>query len=103
MRIVRPWSHPTQIITFPVPLALIGLALWSGVFPATVLLFALLGRLILRNRVEKTFGGNAGPVWLLPVRDIISFAIFVLSFFGQNVRGAGARFQVRPSGAMSEI
>jgi ceramide glucosyltransferase len=103
VRIVRPWSHPTQIITHPLPLALLSWALLGGVLPVAMVLFALLARVILRNRVEKTFGGAAGPVWLLPVRDIISFAVFVLAYFGQNVAWRGSRFQVRPSGAMSEI
>jgi len=103
VRIVRPWSHPTQIITHPLPLALFGAALLGGVLPVTVLLFVLLARIILRNRVEKTFGGGAGPAWLLPVRDTISFSVFVLAYFGQNVAWRGSRFQVRPSGAMSEM
>jgi ceramide glucosyltransferase len=103
VRILRPGSHPTQIFTHPFPLALMGLALLGGILPAMVVALALLARLTLRNRVEKAFGGAAGPGWLLPLRDIISFAVFMLSFFGQNVAWRGTRYQVGQSGAMVEI
>jgi ceramide glucosyltransferase len=104
VRVVRPWSHMGTIVTHPLPLALAGLALTGpGLVPLGAVLAALLARLTLRSAVERAFSALSGPVWLLPVRDTISVAVFLASFFGQNVAWRGARFQVQPSGAMSVI
>ena len=104
IRVVRPIGHLTTLITYPLPLALAALALLGGGFYGIgVVLLALGARILLKNAVERAFGTYAGPLWLLPVRDIISLAIFLLSFFGQNVAWRGTRYQVRPSGAMSQL
>ena len=71
--------------------------------PSAAVLAAFGARFVLKLSVERAFKTYAGPVWLLPIRDIISFAVFLLSFFGQQVAWRGARFQVGPSGAMSQL
>jgi ceramide glucosyltransferase len=52
-----------------------------------------------------TAGATAGilrlPVaglWLLPLRDLLSFAVFVGSFFGRNVSWRDQLFRIEPSG-----
>ncbi|MBV9046012.1 MAG: bacteriohopanetetrol glucosamine biosynthesis glycosyltransferase HpnI [Alphaproteobacteria bacterium] len=104
VRVLRPWSHVGTLITYPFPLALAGLALLGATPVALAALgTALLARAILKFRVDRAFLISAGPLWLLPVRDIISVAVFLASFFGQKVAWRGARFEVQPSGAMSAI
>jgi ceramide glucosyltransferase len=104
VRVVRPGSHASQIVTHPFPLALAGLALLGGhILPIAAVALALLARLILKFRVEKAFGVAAGPLWLLPVRDLISITVFLASFFGQKVAWRGSRFEVQASGAMSQL
>ena len=104
VRIVRPWSHASTVITHPFPLALLGIAfLGLGIVPLGVAAAALSARLILRFRVEKAFSGAAGPVWLMPVRDTMSMMVFLASFFGQKVAWRGTRLKVEPSGAMSKL
>ncbi len=39
--------------------------------------------------------------WLLPVRDALSFAVFVASFFGRRVFWRDQNFRVEPSGRMT--
>jgi len=104
VRVLRPWSHLATVITYPLPLAFAGLAL-IGVWPIPVaaMLLALLARLTLRNRVEKAFSSGSGPAWLLPVRDTLSIAVFMASFFGQKVAWRGSRYEVQASGAMSQL
>jgi hypothetical protein len=36
------------------------------------------------------------------VRDLLSFAIFVNALFGETVHWRGARFEIAPSGAMTQ-
>ena len=104
VRVIRPWSHLGTVITHPFPLALLGVALLGGgILPIAAAAVALLARLILKFRVEKAFGAASGPVWLMPVRDTISLAVFLASFFGQKVAWRGSRFEVQASGAMSQL
>ena len=53
-------------------------------------------RLFLKYRIDGIFGTYAGPAWLLPVRDLLSFAVFVASLFGETVHWRGTRFAVEP-------
>jgi len=104
IRVLRPLEHIGTLITYPVPLALAAIALLhGGAYGLGALLLALFARIVLKNSVDRTFATVAGPLWLLPVRDIISISVFLLSFFGQKVAWRGARYQVRPSGAMSQL
>ena len=104
VRVLRPLSHVGTVITHPLPLALAGLALLgAGWVPAATVLLALLARLTLRSRVEKAFSAASGPAWLVPVRDTLSIAVFMASFFGQKVAWRGSRFEVQASGAMSQL
>ena len=104
IRVLRPFEHMGTIVTYPFPLALAALALLGGGLTGiAVLLAAVSARIVLKTAVERAFNTCAGPLWLLPIRDIISFAVFLLSFLGQQVAWRGARFQVRPSGAMSQL
>ena len=63
----------------------------------------LAARLFLKCRIDGIFGTHAGPFWLLPVRDLLSFAVFVMSLFGETVHWRGSRFSVEPSGALSQF
>ena len=104
VRILRPVSHLGTLVTFPLPVALLTLALLGGGAGGwAALAAALIARFVLRSRVEKAFGAASGPAWLLPIRDTLSLAVFFASFFGQKVAWRGSRLKVEPSGAMSQL
>ena len=104
VRMLRPIAHAGTLISYPLPLALAAIALLgNGLYGAIAVLAAFGARIVLKSCVDKVFATNAGSLWLLPVRDIISMAVFILSFFGQKVAWRGARFEVRPSGAISQL
>ena len=46
-------------------------------------------------------GLRAARPWLLPVRDVLSFAVFVASFFARTVFWRDRHFRVAPSGHMT--
>ncbi|MEJ0027105.1 MAG: bacteriohopanetetrol glucosamine biosynthesis glycosyltransferase HpnI [Rhizomicrobium sp.] len=102
VRILRPVSHLGTIVTFPLPVALAALAV-LGIPGIAAVSAALFARFILKRRVEKAFGAASGPYWLLPIRDTLSAAVFMASFFGQKVAWRGTRLKVEPSGAMSQL
>jgi ceramide glucosyltransferase len=102
VRLLNTGGHIGTIITHAVPLALIALALngvhWTGV---AVFATAFLARLSVKWRMDRILATSAGPAWLLPVRDVLSFAVFLGSLFGGNIRWRGSRFLVAPDGVLS--
>jgi len=102
VRLLNTGGHLGTIITHAVPLALIAMALngvhWTSV---AVLGTALLARHSVKWRMDRVLGTSAGPAWLLPVRDVLSFAVFLGSLFGGNIRWRGSRFLVAPDGVLS--
>ena len=104
IRTVNPLGHLGSVVTFGFPIALIAALLldFSLGQPVVVLALTLAARLFLKRRIDGIFGTYAGPFWLLPVRDLLSFAVFVTSQFGETVHWRGSRFSVEPSGALSQ-
>src|SRR4029079_16305711 len=64
---------------------------------------ALAARLVLKARIDGLFGTYAGPLWLMPLRDLLSFAVFLASLSGESVHWRGTHFAVEASGAMSRV
>ena len=102
IRRINPAGHAGSIITFAFPLALMA-AILLDFRPSAlaVAAIALGARLILKYRMDRIFGIKAGPFWLLPVRDLISFAVFVASLWGETVHWRGVRLSVEPDGVIS--
>jgi ceramide glucosyltransferase len=104
IRTVNPLGHLGSVVTFGFPIALIAAIFldFSG-FSLVVIGLTLAARLFLKRRIDDIFGTYAGPYWLLPVRDLLSFAVFVTSQFGETVHWRGSRFAVEPRGALSQF
>jgi ceramide glucosyltransferase len=102
IRRINPAGHIGSIITFALPLALMA-AILLDFRPASlfVLAIALGGRLFLKYRMDRIFATWAGPFWLLPARDLLSFAVFVASLWGETVHWRGVRLSVEPGGVIS--
>ena len=102
IRVIDPAGHAGSLITHAFALGLIGAGL-AGFSPnaSAVLAIILLSRLFLKVRMDHIVGTNAGPAWLLPVRDVLSFGVFIASLFGTRVEWRGTRLRVGKSGAMS--
>ncbi len=96
---VDPVGHLGTIITHPLPLALIAAALGStdALLLAAI---ALTCRMALCRCVERVFGIARHPYWLIPVRDILSFGIYLASFFGSAVNWRGFRYRVMSDGTL---
>jgi ceramide glucosyltransferase len=55
-------------------------------------------RIALCIRVERAFGLMPHPYWLLPLRDLLSFAAFLASYLGASVTWKGHDYRVTPEG-----
>jgi ceramide glucosyltransferase len=104
IRLVSPAGHLGSFVTHGFAFALMA-AIVLGFNPVSlgVLGLALAARLILKGRIDGHFGTYAGPYWLMPLRDLLSFAVFLVSLFGETVHWRGTHFAVEPSGAMSQV
>jgi ceramide glucosyltransferase len=97
---IEPLGHAGAIVTHPFALAL--LAAFAGGSEAAIALAAtaLITRAALCWCIEQRFGAGANTYWLLPVRDLTAFAVYVMSFFGGTVVWRGNRYRVRSDGTL---
>jgi len=106
IRSLDPAGYAGCIITHVFPLALI--AALGGVTAESLSLATALGltlatfgsRLVLLRQVERAFNLPPQSWWLIPLRDILSFAVFVSSFFGQSARWKGRRYRFIAGGTL---
>ena len=102
VRTIAPAGFSGSVVTHAVALATLN-AIATG-FGLTSSIFVVIS-LLLRWATAAVIAGVLGlptvKLWLLPVRDALSFAVFVASFFGRAVFWRGQLFQVEPSGRMS--
>jgi ceramide glucosyltransferase len=106
-RISRPMGYLGLILTYGTALALLNLAVagastFSLILLASTLLIRLtMGWMIgvhwLGDRILKKY------FWLVPVRDMLSFLIWCLSWFGKRVEWRGRLFEVAPNGRMAHV
>lgn len=102
IRTVDPVGHAGSLVTHAIPLALLGLIL-AGLGPITLLALTttILARLVLKWCIDTAFRAPAGSCWLLPLRDVLSFCVFMTSLFGAAVVWQKERLKVDGRGALS--
>jgi ceramide glucosyltransferase len=98
IRNIAPLGHAGSLVMHPLAWALIALVLtpWSGLLlPAVAAtITAILCRVTLLRSVERGFGLPPQSYWRLPVRDLLSFVVFVASFLGRSVSWRGHRYRL---------
>jgi len=107
IRAIDPGGFAGSIVTHPVPLALLALALASfapakGLVTAAWCIVATASacRLVLQTQVRRTLKSDPSLRWLGPLRDVLSFAVFAASFFVRAVNWRGKRYRVRADGTL---
>ncbi len=107
MRVSRPAGYFASGITQPVPMALLALIV-SGFTSAGWMAVVLLGliRIIVVFCYSRFFVGDRlipRYLWLLPLRDVLAFGSWALSFLGNRVTWRGNSFRLLPGGKIVEI
>lgn len=102
VRTVRPVGYAFSALTQALPMSLLLLALHPALYSALAVAAALVLRITQHYTVRNTLGipGPATP-WLVPVRDLLYFAVWAASFLGRNVQWRDARFAVTRNGQMT--
>jgi ceramide glucosyltransferase len=94
IRTVDPLGYCGLVLTHALPFALLGV-LFGGVTPvASIAVVALACRFILQTELDRVFQLRNDLFWMGPLRDVLSFAVFVVSFFGRGVEWRGHRYSV---------
>jgi ceramide glucosyltransferase len=103
IRSVRPVGYLLSCITFGFPLSLLALAC-GGATPVTMAALAanLVARLIGWHATRRTAGLplRISDACLLPVRDVLSLGIWLVSFCGRAVRWYGQSFTIDSRGRL---
>jgi ceramide glucosyltransferase len=99
-RAIAPVGYAGSIIAHPAPLALLA---WLAGSPSGLVLAAaaLVLRYLLCAVLERSLKVPRHPYWLLPLRDILSFAVFSWSFVNHRVVWRGERFLIGRGGHLS--
>ncbi len=94
-------GHLGSVITHPVPLAMLAVLLLGFSYPAlAALVAALAARLWLKHRIDRVLGISGLSSWLLVERDVLSFIVFLSSFFIRQVDWQGHRYKVLARGTL---
>ena len=102
IRRVAPWGHAGLILTHPAAFALLATILGAGrAIPLAVLAVALLVRFGMVRAVDRALGLQSTALWQVPLRDLISFAVYVASFFTKRVAWRDHQFRVNREGRLS--
>jgi ceramide glucosyltransferase len=97
---VEPVGFTAGVIAMPFPLALLGVP-FHPLAGAGITLAALVARLVLVTTVGQVTGSRPAPRMLLPVRDCLTFAGFVASFFARSVDWRGSHLKMERDGQVS--
>lgn len=107
MRVSRPGGYLASGITLPFPAALLA----TLIAPSLALALSAAGslyavRMLVCTILSRSFVGDAlfpRWLWLLPLRDMLAFFTWALSFLGNRVEWRGSRFLLRPGGKIEEL
>ena len=102
IRGVAPWGYLGSLITHPVALAILAACLGGfGWLSLGALAVALLGRFAMVRATDRALGLEASPLWLVPLRDLLSFGVFLASYFTRTVAWRDRKFHVDRQGQLT--
>ena len=99
VRIIEPMGYAASFVAHPLPLALFGI-LSDPSLGLMLAVAALASRMILCRSVEQGFKVQRQPYWLIPMRDLLSFGVFIWACFGATVHWKGNAYQVNADGTL---
>jgi ceramide glucosyltransferase len=101
IRAIAPAGFAGSILTQPIALALLALALAAAPRPAVaVLALALVCRAVMVRMVDRALRLAATPLWLMPLRDLLSFAVFIATFLSRTVAWRDRTFRIGRDGQL---
>jgi ceramide glucosyltransferase len=105
LRLLAPGGYLGMGVTHPLAWGLLAAAMAPAGWGLAALAAALLGRFGLAVAVDRAIGatGRLGRLALLPLRDLLSFAIWAAGLARSSVVWSGRRYRLRRDGSMVEL
>jgi ceramide glucosyltransferase len=100
VRQVNPAGYAGLIFTHPLPFALIALAL-APVAGLWLTAAAIVARMLLIGNVQRRCSARVASAMLLPLRDTLSFFVFIGGFLTGSVDWRGERLKMQDQGRIS--
>lgn len=105
MYVSQPWGYRGLLVTYGVATSLLALLAWGFSGFAWSLLAVTLAMRMLPGLVIGRYGlkdrALTRYLWLLPVRDILSFAVWLASFASDKIEWRGAQFRLLANGELT--
>jgi ceramide glucosyltransferase len=100
-RAMAPAGFAGSVVTHTVVLAVLAALFCEPETAAALLAGSLLLRLMSAMAIARWLNLPRDGLWLLPLRDVLSFAVFLGSFCGRSVLWRDQSYRVDPGGRMS--
>lgn len=101
IRLVAPAGFVGSVVTYPMVLSLLALATDASAAAAVALAASLLCRCLSVRAVDRLLRLPPTPLRLLALRDVLSFTVFVASFFARTVAWRDHTFRVSRNGRLT--
>lgn len=102
IRALNPGGYLGSVITYPIGLAVLAAAIAGFSIPALAFLAAtIVLRLAIHARLQRLFGLPRAGLMLLPLREILSLAVFLWSFTGRSVDWRGERLDIATEASLA--
>jgi ceramide glucosyltransferase len=102
VRAMAPLGFAGSIVTHTVVVTTLAVAAFGAFATAWGLVFAsLILRWLSAGAIARVLCLPLGGLWLLPLRDALSFAVFLGSFCGRSVLWRDQLFRVEPGGRLT--
>ncbi|HEX6441296.1 MAG TPA: bacteriohopanetetrol glucosamine biosynthesis glycosyltransferase HpnI [Stellaceae bacterium] len=101
VRAMAPTGFAGSVITHTVVLAALAAAAFGSADGWMLVLLSLLLRWLSAGLIARRLALPTQGLWLLPLRDALSFAVFVGSFCGRSVLWRDQLFRVEPGGRLT--
>jgi ceramide glucosyltransferase len=105
IRAIDPRGYMGSVVSHPFPFALLAFAAGATTAGPILAIVALLCRVLLLHVTTATYAATRdGPIprrdFLIPIRDLFSFAVFVWSFCGRRITWGERKYRVQADGTM---
>ncbi len=94
-------GHAGSLLTHPLPISLLSIPLMP-VAGVTAFAVSLLVRWQLARTIDGWAGEPTAPIWWLPARDLLSFAVFIASLAVRSVDWRGAKLRIGRRGQVTD-
>ncbi len=104
IRGIAPGGYAGSIITHPLPMALLAVLLGDfDIYGAAIIAMILACRLAMHCEIDNAIGAKSWRWHLGPLRDLMSFLVFLASYFISRIRWRDHEYRVNANGTISDV